>query len=226
IVAGSTSDGDILGTVSGSNNLIDDATSAGGLMNGANGNLVGVAALLGSLAYNGGPTPTVALRARRPPLPAGNTALVPAAITTDQRGVPRLSAGRVDIGAVESGAIVIQVTTLTDANDDGINLPYGPGQVSLRDAITFVDADPYSSTGDGDVITFAPGLTGTLALTSGALPTITASALTIAGPGANVLTIDAQHNSRILAIAAGSTVALSGLTLDHGKESTGWGGAI
>jgi hypothetical protein len=40
IVAKSTSGGDILGTVSGSNNLIDDAASAGGLTGGANGNLV------------------------------------------------------------------------------------------------------------------------------------------------------------------------------------------
>ena len=41
--------GDIAGKVSGSNNLIDDAATSGGLTNGVNGNLVGVDPKLGAL---------------------------------------------------------------------------------------------------------------------------------------------------------------------------------
>ena len=101
VVANSPSGGDIYGSVSGSNNLID-ASTAGGLTNGVNGNIVGVNPLLASLGNYGGPTQTM------PPLPgsrvigAGSTVLIPAGITTDQRGEPRIVNGKVDIGAVQS----------------------------------------------------------------------------------------------------------------------------
>src|SRR5262249_10226251 len=85
----------------------------------------------------------------------------------------------------------------------------------------------------GDTISFAAGLKGTLALTLGMLPTITGN-VAIAGPGANVLTIDGQGTSRIMWIQLGSTVLVSGLTLSGGHatgtnnifDATGWGGAI
>ena len=55
-----------------------------------------------------------------------------------------------------------------------------------------------------DTITFAAGLTGTLRLTLGQLPSITDN-LTISGPGAASLTIDAHGASRVLQISAGAT---------------------
>jgi hypothetical protein len=83
------------------NNLIGTGGS-GGLVNGTNGNQVGVAnPMLGKLANNGGLTQTIMLLPGSPALGAGSVAKVPAFLTTDQRGLPRIVGGKVDIGAVE-----------------------------------------------------------------------------------------------------------------------------
>jgi hypothetical protein len=64
------------------------------------GNIYGVNPMLGPLANNGGPTQTMALETGSPAINAGDpdTAGLPA---TDQRGLPRVVGGRVDIGAFE-----------------------------------------------------------------------------------------------------------------------------
>ena len=56
---------------------------------------------LGALAINGGLTQTMLPQAGSPVINAGSNALIPQGITTDQRGAPRISGGKVDIGAVE-----------------------------------------------------------------------------------------------------------------------------
>lgn len=81
------------------NNLIGSADHAGGLVNGVNGNIVGVDPLLGPLADNGGPTHTHALLTGSPAL---RTGINPLGLTTDQRGEPRVRGGRIDIGAFEA----------------------------------------------------------------------------------------------------------------------------
>ena len=107
IVANSTSGGDISGSVSGFNNLIDDAASAGGLTNGVNGNIVGVEPLLAPLGNYGGSTQTMPLLPGSPAIGAGDTAPAVDAqgnpLTTDQRdtGYARTLHGMVDIGAFE-----------------------------------------------------------------------------------------------------------------------------
>lgn len=53
------------------------------------------------LADNGGPTLTHLPVAGSPAIDAGNNALIPAGIVTDQRGLARISRVQVDIGAVE-----------------------------------------------------------------------------------------------------------------------------
>ncbi|MCC9001772.1 MAG: hypothetical protein LM549_03985, partial [Candidatus Competibacter sp.] len=60
---------------------------------------------IGPLADNGGPTLTHLPVAGSPLIDAGNNALIPAGVTTDQRGTgfPRIVGGAVDIGAVEVG---------------------------------------------------------------------------------------------------------------------------
>jgi hypothetical protein len=98
------------GTVTGAFNLIGDAATAGGLMNGVDGNIVGVnpALVFGPLAGNGGPTPTHALLAGSPAIDAGNPAFDPNAFTPPLvndhpgAGFARIKGGRLDIGAFEA----------------------------------------------------------------------------------------------------------------------------
>ncbi|NBC32107.1 MAG: hypothetical protein GVY13_05465, partial [Alphaproteobacteria bacterium] len=106
----------------------------------------------------------------------------------------------------------LTVDTLTDEND-GINV----GGISLRDAIAAI--------ADGGTIDFG-SLTGTLTLTLGEL--VIDRDVTIDGPGAGDLTIDADGNSRIFNVddGAGGTdraVAISGLTLTNGIAGNGAG---
>jgi hypothetical protein len=107
IVASNTG-GDISGTIeTAGHSLVGDAASAGGIQNGVDGNVVGVAPLLGPLRNNGGPTMTHALLAGSPAINAGNNCVLKEngcgythpALPTDQRGFPRF--GTVDIGAFE-----------------------------------------------------------------------------------------------------------------------------
>jgi hypothetical protein len=55
---------------------------------------------LGALQNNGGPTPTFKPAPTSPAVNAGNPAFAPPP-ATDQRGLPRVAGGRVDIGSVE-----------------------------------------------------------------------------------------------------------------------------
>ncbi len=116
--------GDIgFGLVGGSNNLIDDPVNAGGLVDGVDGNLVGVYPMLAPLGNYGGPTPTIALLPGSPAIDAGNNALVPAGVTTDQRGngFPRIVGGTVDIGSFE-------VNTTTAITSSAVNNTSAYGQ--------------------------------------------------------------------------------------------------
>src|SRR5262249_45346632 len=84
------------------------------------------------------------------------------------------------------------VTTLADA---------GPG--SLRAAVAGANAHA-----GADIIDFQPGLTGTIALTSGQLDLT--DAVKITGPGAAKLTVSGSNLSRVFQVEAGKAVSLSG----------------
>ncbi len=86
------------------------------------------------------------------------------------------------------------------------------GAGSLRAAIAAANA-----AGGANTIDFAPGLTGTITLTSGALD-VTAN-LTIAGPGSGLLAVSGNNASRVFQVAANSTVAMTGLTIENGNVS-------
>jgi len=119
---------DIDGTVasSSSHNLIGVDTNLSGISNGSNGNQIGTAAapinpMLGSLQDNGGPTETMALLPGSPAIDAGDNTLIPAGVTTDQRGTgyARIENGTVDIGAFEVQSFAT-TTALTSAANPSI----------------------------------------------------------------------------------------------------------
>jgi hypothetical protein len=87
-----------LDSVTLTNNLVNG--SIAGVVTDGGGNLFELPANLGPLADNGGPTQTHNLLAGSAALDAGDPAFAgdPA---TDQRGLPRVSNARIDIGAVE-----------------------------------------------------------------------------------------------------------------------------
>ncbi|MEM7113565.1 MAG: right-handed parallel beta-helix repeat-containing protein [Chloroflexota bacterium] len=82
---------------SGSNNMILDTDASCGLVDGSDGNLIGVDPQLLALTDNGGPTETLALEAGSPAIDAAGVDC-PAA---DQHGTRRPQGAACDIGAVE-----------------------------------------------------------------------------------------------------------------------------
>ena len=105
------------------------------------------------------------------------------------------------------GRLVLSTLTVTNAADSGTG--------SLRAAI--------SAAGSGDTIVFASRIDGrTIALTSGELAI--GQSLTIKGPGAGLLDVDAGGSSRVFDITSSSaTVTISGVTVSGGTSETGGG---
>src|SRR5262245_17090053 len=117
------------------------------------------------------------------------------------------------LGAAAAGSPSLRgaTITVTTINDNGS----GSLRQALADAV------------NGDTINFNSSLNGqTITLTSGEL--LLDKHITISGPGANRLTIDANQASRVFRIAPGRDVTVSGLTLTNGSAPLpySWGGAI
>ncbi|HEY2395779.1 MAG TPA: choice-of-anchor Q domain-containing protein [Rudaea sp.] len=91
------SGGDLAGTFTANYDLVRNPGLAA--LNGAH-NIVGVDPMLGELGMNGGPTPTLLPAANSPVLDTGDPAFMPPP-DDDQRGLPRVANGVIDIGAVE-----------------------------------------------------------------------------------------------------------------------------
>jgi hypothetical protein len=117
------------------------AELAGGITASANDlTLAGsVNTAIDSLADNGGPTKTHALATGSPAINAGNNALIPASVTTDQRGTPRIHNNIVDIGAVEAGAAITTYTVTASAGANGridpASQPVAPGATTILSVI-------------------------------------------------------------------------------------------
>ena len=180
--------------ITGNFNLIGDGSGQFDLVNGFDGNQVGDAGspidpLLASLADNGGATQTHALLSASPAINFGDFFFDPNVFTpplvNDQRGpgFNRVSGAAVDIGAFESqpfDASLLIVTTTVD------ELDFTNNEVSLREAITSSNENA-----GADVITFSLLFDTPQTIDLGSqLPTITDD-LTINGPGADLLTLDA-----------------------------------
>jgi parallel beta-helix repeat protein/predicted outer membrane repeat protein len=179
--------------------------------------------LLAPLADNGGPTQTHALLPGSPAIDLGDPDFVPPP-AFDQRGGLRVIDGngdgtaRIDIGAFEQQTISLVVDTTTDESDG----EFGPGDLSLREAIELAN----NSFGRDTISFDTAGVFGaaqTILLTMGELA-IT-DALTIDGPGADLLTIDADQQSRVFYMDDGHEethigVQLASLTVTGGRNET------
>jgi Calx-beta domain/Sulfotransferase family/Right handed beta helix region len=111
------------------------------------------------------------------------------------------SAGRAPVAR----AAGFSVTNVNDA---------GPG--SLRQAI-----DDANNAAGADVITFQPGITGTITITSGQL--VISDTVDIQGPGANILSVSGNDTSRVFYLynsSASIDVAISGLTITGGDDTS------
>src|SRR4051812_48878130 len=123
-----------------------------------------------------------------------------------QSAVPtRLRVGRLEDRTVPS---TFTVGNLADS---------GPG--SLRGAVTAANANP-----GVDVVRFAPGLRGTVVLTSGELGVT--DDLRIDAPGADRLAVSGNDAGRVFNIAAGVEASIDGLTVTHGHGLLRGGGIL
>jgi len=143
-----TSGPDALGAfASQGNNLIGETDGSSGWVS---SDLTGTIAqplnpLLAPLGNYGGPTQTMALLPGSPAIDAGNNALIPAGVTTDQRGpgFPRIVGGTVDIGAFEVQQPV-SIPTMTAVMTSGSPSTYGQ-------SVTFTATVTSTSTPTGSV---------------------------------------------------------------------------
>lgn len=193
-----------------------------------------------NLADNGGPTPTHALQVDSPAVDSGSELVVDGSM--DQRGTPFARAfdgdgsgtRRRDMGAYERQTVA-GLAPVVDTVVDEIDGNYGPGDLSLREAVGLANG----SIGP-DTITFDPSLSGERILltmgellifdsvtidgaTNSASVTIDASGNDPTpdenlGDGTRVFNIDDQTDERI-------DVTLSGLTFTGGDVQSR-GGAI
>jgi parallel beta-helix repeat protein len=154
---------DISGSAAGTNNLIGPGGS-GGLVNGANGNLVGVAnILLAPLGNYGGPTQTMPLLPGSPAIDAGTSTGAPA---FDERGSSRV--GAVDIGAFESQGFTIAITSGSDQSTNISTAFSAP-------LVVTVTAHNPSEPVAGGLVTFTPPASGASATIGGSPATISAT---------------------------------------------------
>ena len=138
-------------------------------------------------------------------------------------GSAAVVAGGATTALLAAFAIPASATTLTvDSTGDGAADPSHCtngtiGDCTLRDAL--------DAAADGDTITFDGSLTGTISLSAGQL--LVAKNVTIVGPGAASLAVDAGGASRVFYLQAGATgdIVMSGLTISGGNV-TGDGGGI
>jgi len=178
-------------------NLIGNSSGGSGFVA---SDLLNADPLLGPLQSNGGPTETMALLPGSPAFAAGSVGLIPSGITTDQRGLPRIVNGFVDIGAFE-----VQVYIVLSTADSGGG--------TLRFALT--QADQF---GGGVIDIAASGLIGLMS----PLPAI-GSGVEILGPGANNLTVSGNEANTVFVVNSGATATIAGLTIANGSSSSGGG---
>ncbi len=114
--------------------------------------LVGIAPQLGPLRDNGGPTQTQALLPGSPAIKAGDAALVPPGVMTDQRGFPYF---RTILGSVNIGAFQVQ-NPLGFGQRSHLPLPPVAPPAGRVVGLTITPPSPSHSSGPSATGTIAP----------------------------------------------------------------------
>ena len=184
-----------------------------------------LAARLGALASNGGPTQTLLPQTGSPAINAGENSSVPSGVTTDQRGYTRVVGTAVDIGSVEvqpAPTVTVTAPAAQTANV-GVSKSFSIGSFTATGTTA-----PYAvdvAWGDGTADT-------KFALT--AAGTVTAQAHTFAKAGTDTVTVTvtdaAGHSGKTtftVAVAA-ATQSITGTVFNDankdGKQEAGEAG--
>ncbi len=188
--------------ISEGNNLI-------GLTNGATGwvssDLTGTFTplnpVLAPLGNYGGPTQTMPLLPGSPAIAAGNTALLPAGLTSDQRGLPRVVNGGVDIGAFESEGFT--VTALAGSTPQTAQI----GTAFARPLGVTVTANNPVEPVNGGIVSFVAH-----AAANGASALLSASSAVISGGQASVTAAPDNADGSYQVIASAPALVSFNLT--------------
>ncbi|HKI17600.1 MAG TPA: dockerin type I repeat-containing protein, partial [Isosphaeraceae bacterium] len=236
IVAGNTSSG-VASDVSlglsalSSYNLIGTG-GAGGLQNGVNGNLVGVANPgLGTIGNNGGFTQTIPLLAGSPAIDAGSASISGVTVSAiDQRGAQRGPAGLDSGAAFDIGAYEASSSYLVNSSADDGTL----GTLRCGLAWAGTSTNSLAPAGTANLVrfdtspagTFAAPKTITLSLGPLEIPGNGSSSALVQGPGATALTITSNNAYRVVTVDATAIATLADLTITGGTDSGFGGGGI
>ena len=217
--ADGTTPSDLAGTVAaGSHNNLIGTGGSGGLTDGTNANLVGVANPgLGVLGNYGGPTQTIPLLPGSLALDAGSNADV--ATATDQRGFARITNGTVDIGAFESRGFTLSVVPGSSPQSAVV----GTG---FANRLAVVVSSPFGEPVAGGTVAF-----GVTPASNGAGATFDAALAVIAADGrASVAaTANGIAGSYAAAASAGGANPVATFNLTNlvatigGSVTVGWG---
>ncbi len=216
IVAGNTDtigNPDVYGVtawVSEGHNLIGNTNGSSGWVG---SDLTGTSAqplnpLLALLGNYGGPTQTLALLPGSPAIDAGNNTLIPSGVNTDQRGLPRIVEGTVDIGAFESGGFTIAVQS--GDNQSTVN-----GTVFANPLSVSVAANNPIEPVAGGVITYTVNPSG-----GGAAAMLSNGTATIAANGTASITATANSSLGSYTVSASATGAASPATFNLNNDET------
>jgi CSLREA domain-containing protein len=177
---------------------------------------------LSTLGWYGGSTQTMIPMPGSPAIGAGMASATDDP-NIDQRnfGRPSANGNTVDLGADQTNYLIVVTTADTSDGSPGCNNASG-SPCSLRDALTVA-----STAGSADVA-FAPGVIGTINLSTVNTPLpVIGGNLDLVGPGANILTVSGGGSlsvGSIFTVTSSANAAFFGITIANGNGDAFGGG--